>query len=522
MSKRHIAQRPSMRIDASCRSDIGLKRELNEDHCLLATDGLQVRGVRTVAVIADGMGGHDAGDVASKITCDFLEHQFVKGGISALSRETGISVNELEPLLVESMRKIHDKIVERARSFNMLRTMGSTCVAALVLEERTKTRLVVGWIGDSRCYVLRGSSTMLITEDDTCVWELYRKGKIGYDDLQLHPQRNVLTQALGTGDRITPHVRSVELLPGDTVLLSTDGLHGIVNDRGTRTIVRDSETAEDTAERLIEAANRAGGKDNISVAVVKCLPPERPASYIGRPMVRKGILTLGLAVFSLLGVSSYLASDAGTSPKVATTSPPATAISIFASKESPLAGDPVDVRFSLQPYEMVRNPASGVRVVIAKDGMLPDTMLLGSVPEISPNLFVIQSRFDSPRLHRLRITLLTKSGVAFGTGESYVDVRAAASPSIRKVTVTSNSYPSMSKFRLTRGIDNKIQVWLTDQADPELEVDVEISVAGATDLVTLTRRNRVIPKATLLEYSPGSRATLRTVGSREHFTQVLP
>lgn len=250
-----------VRISSAAASHPGLRREQNEDaYCVRPDLGLYL--------VADGMGGHAAGEVASHTVVDAVE-AFVNASAGAgadfdwpLPFETDLSVdaNRLHMALVLANRRL-GAAMERDPS---LRGMATTAAAVLA----TGDRAVVAHVGDSRVYSWRGGTLTQVTADHSWVGEQIRAGFLSELDARHHPWRNVVTRALtGNGD---PKIDLAELEPhpGDRVLLCSDGLSGVVSDETLQSAMAADEPPADRCQRLVEAALRAGGPDNITVAVL--------------------------------------------------------------------------------------------------------------------------------------------------------------------------------------------------------------------------------------------------------------
>ncbi|WP_020562385.1 PP2C family protein-serine/threonine phosphatase [Methylosarcina fibrata] len=226
----------------------GLVRELNEDSYLAAPEvGLWA--------IADGMGGHEAGEVASRIAVQEILHG-VKSGMS----------------LSKAVDSAHYAIQQAAAQGEGGRNMGSTIVAVQFHD----CDYEIVWVGDSRAYLWNGNLTQL-TKDHSYVQSLLDAGLIDKDQIPGHPYRNVISQALGTGgpddEDIEPELVSGRLGPSETLLLCSDGLTGAVADREIAAILAESEDNQIKVNRLIQAALTAGGRDNITVVVISLDAP---------------------------------------------------------------------------------------------------------------------------------------------------------------------------------------------------------------------------------------------------------
>ncbi|HEY6951626.1 MAG TPA: protein phosphatase 2C domain-containing protein [Bacteroidota bacterium] len=519
---------PRFHFDSASRSDIGLKRELNEDNCFSASESSgQGEGIVGVLAVADGMGGHDAGDVASKITCEFLQHLFTRKGYIAFSRDLGIPSDDYRSLVAEALRSVHEKIVERARSFNLYKTMGCTCVVGLVVyNQRTDaSTLVLGWVGDSRCYVVRGKEILLATEDDSYVWDLYKQGRISYSEMRLHPKRNVVTQALGTNTTVTPRTNFVTLKPNDIILVSTDGLHGSITDQEIKTLLQSSPDASTATRRLVESANNAGGRDNISVAVSYCLKEPRHASV---PAVKKtSVLKKAVMVCLLFGSIAMISRLNVQSASSATSK----AVPTYRVKINPLAervavGETVPINFVVEPYDVIKQDRRQYSIAAAIDMQTPDTLNFGAIPEVRTNQFALPVKFASAALHTVRFSLLGAGGNSALSTDAIV-VMANETPGMPRKTETIPSpreerrRPAPQLFTLIKGLDGKIQLRLTREFNIGRGVDVAVSSEGEEDIVTLTRVNINVPKATMVNYRSGGRVSVKIIGSNRTLVSTL-
>lgn len=235
------------------RSDIGKIRTVNEDRAFVQ----RFNGF-SLAIVADGMGGHRAGDTASTMTVDLMQSQLQ-------SIHSGMSVEECIDAIKAAVLHANERVFEFASMQEHLHGMGTTIVVALVMPELA----VIAHIGDSRAYLLDGQSIRQLTEDHTLVNELIKSGQITAEEASIHPRRNVLTRALGTEISVEVDIQRVEWKEGDLLLLCSDGLSGLVSDEMLLDILLlDGYTLEQKADRLIESALQAGGDDNITVVLL--------------------------------------------------------------------------------------------------------------------------------------------------------------------------------------------------------------------------------------------------------------
>jgi protein phosphatase len=248
-------------VELSARSDVGRVRAHNEDRYLAAPPLLAV---------ADGMGGAQAGEVAAGVAVEHLEGLGPEPSPDAL-RAAIVEANE-------AIRRMAAEDPERAG-------MGTTVTAALLGDGG---RLELMHVGDSRAYLLRAGELRQLTEDHSVVAELVRRGSIAPEEAEVHPQRNVITRALGAEDGVEVDRTEVSLEPGDVIVLCTDGLCGYVSDEVIRRRLTESATLEDAAAALVEDANAAGGVDNVTVILARVgaddLAPTEEVERDGEPV----------------------------------------------------------------------------------------------------------------------------------------------------------------------------------------------------------------------------------------------
>lgn len=246
---------------------VGQVRQVNQDH-VLARDDLYV--------VADGMGGHRGGEVASEVAVDVVGERFGERSTAAL---------------LTAVEKANAEIVRRARGDPDLRGMGTTLSALALVEREGGDAVAVVNVGDSRAYLLRAESADLeqISEDHSLVATLERQGQLSAEEAATHPQRNIVTRALGIDDAVL--IDSWELLPveGDRFLLCSDGLSNEVDEPRIAAVLRRIADPREAAAELVRLANEHGGRDNISVVVVdvvdadaKAAPPDGSPRIVGR------------------------------------------------------------------------------------------------------------------------------------------------------------------------------------------------------------------------------------------------
>jgi protein phosphatase len=228
-----------MRVTAAAATDIGQVREGNEDAYLL---------LDPLFAVADGMGGHRGGEVASSLALETVRGLFEEG----------------EGSLTEQVERANRAVFERSQTDRAVAGMGTTLTAALVQGDRAR----LAHVGDSRAYLLRDGELHLLTEDHTLVHRMVQEGEITPDEAETHPHRSILTRALGVDDALDVDEGMVALRGGDRLLLCTDGLTAMVRDGEIRAILAETPDAREAADRLVRAANDAGGIDNITVVIL--------------------------------------------------------------------------------------------------------------------------------------------------------------------------------------------------------------------------------------------------------------
>ncbi len=237
-------------------TDIGKKRKLNQD--FVYTSNEPVGNLPNVFIVADGMGGHNAGDYASKCTVQTMVREikgcFEKSPIRILSKAICVA---------------NDRIRRKAREDESLTGMGTTVVAATCLGKY----LQVANVGDSRLYIINDDIRQ-ITRDHSLVEEMVRMGGIDREAAKHHPDKNIITRAIGARDTIEIDFFYEELKDGDIVLLCSDGLTNMLEDEEIGRILKGAGSLEERAEKLIEAANNNGGKDNIAVIIIDAFAGE--------------------------------------------------------------------------------------------------------------------------------------------------------------------------------------------------------------------------------------------------------
>jgi len=228
-----------MRVSVGAATDIGQVREGNEDSYLI---------VEPLYAVADGMGGHRGGEVASSLALETVHGMFERR----------------EGSLAEQVAEANRAVFDRSQHDRKVSGMGTTLTAAQI--DGNRVHLV--HVGDSRAYLLHGGQLMQITEDHTLVHRMVLEGEISEEEAETHPHRSVLTRALGVDQNIQVDEGDLEVAPGDRLLLCTDGLTGMVPEGQIRKILLETPDPQEAVDNLVKGANRAGGIDNITAVIL--------------------------------------------------------------------------------------------------------------------------------------------------------------------------------------------------------------------------------------------------------------
>lgn len=240
--------------------DTGLLRDLNEDSVLCTSFDIRThRGTISAGLfaVADGMGGHSAGEIASDLATRTLQAECISG-LLAQSPAPPLSI------LAAAFKKANRKVLDSA-AVGELKGMGTTLTAALVIGGE----LYVAHVGDSRCYVINNRETIQVTKDHSVVQQLVEAGAITQEQARNHPRRNEITRVLGYSRTVVPDLHLVKLYAGDHILLCSDGLCGVLPSPEISETVISAPDPSQACIALTAQANLAGGPDNISIVIVK-------------------------------------------------------------------------------------------------------------------------------------------------------------------------------------------------------------------------------------------------------------
>ena len=234
-------------------TDIGKNRTENQDYVLAVTSS--VGRLANLFLVADGMGGHKAGGFASKFSVETIHQLVAESGQEAVAA-----------VLREAIEETNTRLREQADSDESLSGMGTTIVAATVEDGN----LCIANVGDSRLYVLKEGTLKQITEDHSLVEEMVRNGDLDRDEARFHPNKNIITRALGGLPEVEVDFFEVPLSGGEVVLMCSDGLSNMVDDEEMGEIIEKyQDNLETAAEQLVRRANDYGGRDNIAVVLVR-------------------------------------------------------------------------------------------------------------------------------------------------------------------------------------------------------------------------------------------------------------
>lgn len=232
-------------------TDVGMVRNINQDYIYYSLE--DVGCLPNLFIVADGMGGHKAGDIASRCT--------VEGVVKKISASIG-----KEPISVinTAIEQVNKEIIKKAKESEDFTGMGTTLVVSTIIEGSLK----VANVGDSRLYVIN-NDIIQITRDHSLVEEMVSMGKLDREAARTHKRKNVITRAIGGEAQVEAEMFSVELQPLDIILMCSDGLSNMIEDSEIYRIVKNGANLQEAALTLVNTANHNGGKDNISVILIQ-------------------------------------------------------------------------------------------------------------------------------------------------------------------------------------------------------------------------------------------------------------
>ena len=243
-------------MEIALLTDVGQKRSNNQDYVNRYTN----RAGIDLIVLADGMGGHRAGHIASEMTATDLGASWVDTQLNTL--------NDVREWMVAVLEEENKKIYQLGQT-DEYKGMGTTLEAVVIIDQQ----MIYAHVGDSRIGLLRNGEYQQLTSDHSLVGALVRAGQLSEEEARLHPQKNIITQSIGQHQPVEADIAIKTLEPGDYVLVNSDGLTNMVSKEDIRDILSSEVPLENMAESLVRFANNAGGTDNITVALLR-LPEE--------------------------------------------------------------------------------------------------------------------------------------------------------------------------------------------------------------------------------------------------------
>jgi protein phosphatase len=361
---------PQIDLEIFGKTDVGLIREHNEDNFLVAdvTAGVRTNDGKTkltvpvgdkgaLLLVCDGMGGAAAGEVASQMAVDSI--------YEALASSEPLERDPFARLVRRAVEKANERIFIQSRDNQSERGMGTTCTVAALVD----STLVVGQIGDSRCYILREGRLAQVTKDQSLAWQLIEAGAMTPEEAKAFEHANIILQALGVQERVEVVLSQVALRKGDVALLCSDGLHGPVSDEELAAVLVAEPDLEKAAGMLIQKALDRDGPDNITVVLARFggegLPPPAPEDLV-----------------------SFVAYDPGTDPlPEGANVPDAPTVEIQSGLPPGLMSSGDEIVTKADPGEPVAAPRRGSRSLLG-------FILLGLVAAAAGGIFVMQCEKD--------------------------------------------------------------------------------------------------------------------------------
>ena len=233
-------------------TDVGRVRKINQDY--LYTNEMPIGKLNNLFIVADGMGGHKAGDYASRYTVETI--------VASVEQS---KLTDPEEIIREAILKANEHVYEQSSLHEEMSGMGSTVVVLTVLSDE---EALIANVGDSRLYLI-DDEIRQVTRDHSLVEEMVRAGEITREEARIHPEKNIITRAVGVSPRLVPEFFHVDLPEDYTILLCSDGLTNMVEDEQIRQIINTGHDVVEKAEQLVAQANANGGSDNIAVVLVE-------------------------------------------------------------------------------------------------------------------------------------------------------------------------------------------------------------------------------------------------------------
>jgi protein phosphatase len=240
-------------LEYGIKTDRGLKRQLNEDSCNVLV-GLS--GVPTCFIIADGMGGHKSGEIASKKAVELVCNHLL---------DANWDIEDISELLKNTINTVNEEIYNFSVMDEATQGMGTTLIIAVV----KNGKLYIGHVGDSRVYLIRDNTIKKLTWDHSFTEELVKNGSITKDEAVNHPKKHMITRAVGFEIDLLVDTYEIDILENDIILLCTDGLTNMIDEDMILDIIKNEDNPQIACDSLIQNANNRGGEDNVTVIIGK-------------------------------------------------------------------------------------------------------------------------------------------------------------------------------------------------------------------------------------------------------------
>jgi len=248
------SRKEALRKMAHGVTDVGRERHMNEDYFLINRE-------KNLYIVADGMGGHNAGDVASQNAVKLADAYMTNKILDQISSDN----RKVRDTIIKSLLHAHMKVLDMADKNPDFEGMGCTIVTALLFNNC----LHLCHVGDARAYLVNDSGIKLLTRDHSYVMELVKKGRLTIEEARVSPMKNKLNQAIGASKSINPDYKHCELMNGDKILLCSDGLWDMLTDEQIFTVMVQDKPVKKICETLVKMANDAGGHDNITAVIIQ-------------------------------------------------------------------------------------------------------------------------------------------------------------------------------------------------------------------------------------------------------------
>lgn len=302
-------------VIAGALADQGKIRDSNEDrsfYCRFDLPDSCGGGTGVLAAVADGMGGHAAGEAASERAIQVLQSRFFESVDDGIDQG---SPAEWTDFMIEAVEHANREVYEEAGRWEGRSGMGTTLTAAAIIGDY----LYVGHVGDSRAYVIHQGDARQVTQDDTWTADQVRRGLMTEEDARNSERAGQLLRVLGRKPDVKVSAKSIRLFPGDVVLLCTDGLTGVVSNTDILNVLKRSRTPQAACDQLVSLANRRGGPDNVAVLVLSYKPElARKPKTVQRRSARKAMIAGLIAVLVLLAADAvYIVARYSEVPKPA-------------------------------------------------------------------------------------------------------------------------------------------------------------------------------------------------------------